>query len=263
MKRPTITAAIIAWNEQRNLPGLLQRLDWVDEIVLVDGGSNDATRQIAEQAGCRLFVRQMDSFSQQRNYALDQARGDWVLSIDADERPTAALAAEIRRVVALDRYAAYRLPIRSRIFGHAFRHSGTQDDAPLRLFRRGAARWIGLVHERLEVRGRVARLQHWAEHETLPDLAAFRVKMDRYTDLEARARVAAGRAPAWYQALFCAPREVFRRLVWKQGLLDGPPGWRFCVLSGWSEWVLACKHRRLWRQSRGGERLGCPEEACV
>jgi hypothetical protein len=76
--------------------------------------------------------------------------------------------------------------------------------------------------------------------------------MQHYTTLEAEARVAAGRRPAWYAPWLAPPREVLRRLLWKQGLLDGPAGWRFCLLSGLSEWVLAGKHRQLWQEGSLG-----------
>ncbi len=251
LRRPTITAAIIALNEAKNLPGLLERLAWVDEVVLVDGGSTDATREIAQRFGCRLFERPFDSFSRQRNYAIDQATGDWVLSIDADERPTPALIGEIRLAVGHTTATGFRVPIRSRIFGRPIRRSGTQNDCPVRLFRRGQAWWTGQVHEVLQVMGRVGRLDRWLEHDTLPDLRSFLVKMERYTTLEAQARVAAGRAPRVWDAWVAPPREIGRRLVWKQGVLDGPTGWAFSLLSGLSEWVLASKHRRLWEARHG------------
>jgi glycosyltransferase involved in cell wall biosynthesis len=246
--RPTISAALITLNEARKLPGLLERLDWVDEIVVVDGGSEDATFRIARQHGCHVVTRPLDTFARQRNFAFQLAAGDWVLSIDADERPTPGLIEEIRRRIGNGRQSAFRLPIRSTIFRRPLRRSGTQDDCPVRLFRRGRAHWEGEVHEVLRVRGRIGRLQHWLEHDTLPDLRAFLAKMHRYTALEARARVAAGRKPAWHEPWLAPPREVFRRLFWKLGLLDGPAGWAFCLLSGLSQWVLAGKHRRLWEQ---------------
>ena len=246
----TLSAAIITLNEEQALPGLLQRLDWVDEIVVVDGGSRDATVQIARSSGCRVTVHPFDSYARQRNRALDLARGDWVFSIDADERPTPSLAAEIRGKLASRRRSAYRVGIRSRIFGRPVRFSGTQDDRPIRLFRRGAARWSGDVHEVLRVSGRVGRLQGWLDHETLPDLTAFLAKMNRYTSLEARQRVAGGRSPRWRDAWLAPGMEVFRRLIWKQGCFDGPEGWAFCLLSGLSHWVLARKHRHLWRAAR-------------
>jgi hypothetical protein len=140
------------------------------------------------------------------------------------------------------------VPIRSRIFGRPFRFSGTQDDRPIRLFRRGAAVWEGDVHEVLRVRGPVGVLRTGFEHETLPNLAAFLRKMDRYTTLEARQRVATGREPRWRERWLAPAVEIGRRLIWKRGLLDGPQGWAFCLLSGLSQWVLADKHRRGWRK---------------
>ena len=245
-ERPTISAVLITLNEERNLPGLLAGLDWVDEIVVVDGGSRDDTFRIARRHGCHVVSRCFDSFARQRNFALQLAAGQWIFSIDADERPTPRLAEEIRRRIVQPRYNAFRLPIRSTIFGRPLRHSGTQDDCPIRLFRREGSQWTGNVHEVLRVSGRIGRLRHWIEHTTLPDRAVFLAKMRHYTSLEAAARVAAGCRGAWWQRWLAPPREVVRRLIWKQGLLDGPAGWAFCLLSGYSEWVLAQKQRRWW-----------------
>ena len=250
IRNPTISAAIITLNEERRLPSLLAALNWADQVVIVDGGSTDDTVAIARRHGCRLAVHPFDSFARQRNRAIEMATGDWLLSIDADERPTKRLAAEIRTRIAQSRHAAFRVPIRSRIFGRPFRHSGTQDDRPIRLFRRGAARWEGEVHERLRLAqsaARVGQLRAWLEHDTLPDLASFLQKMDRYTTLEARQRVASGQSPRWRDRWLSPIVETARRMIWKRGLLDGPEGWAFCLLSGLSQWVLADKHRRWWR----------------
>lgn len=245
---PRITAALIVLNEERHLDELLPRLDWVDEVVVVDGGSTDQSVELARSHGCQVWERPFDTFARQRNYAIHQASEDWVLSIDADERPTPALVAEIRERLCEDSCDAYRVPIRSTIFGRSFRYSGTQDDRPIRLFRRDAARWTGDVHEVMQVSGDVGRLDGWLEHHTIPDLSAFINKMHRYTSLEAAARVEAGRRPCLRDKWIAPVREVFRRLVWKKGLLDGPAGWAFCLLSGLSEWVLAQQHQRYWRE---------------
>jgi len=248
---PRITAALIVLNEERHLRQLLPRLDWVDEVVVVDGGSTDQSVEVARSHGCQVWERPFDTFARQRNCAIHQASGDWVFSIDADERPTPALVAEIRKRLCEDSYDAYRVPIRSTIFGRPFRYSGTQDDRPIRLIRRDAAQWTGDVHEVLQVSGNVGRLDGWLEHHTIPNLSAFMNKMYRYTSLEAAARVEAGRRPCLRDKWIAPAREVFRRLVWKKGFLDGPAGWAFCLLSGLSEWVLAQQHRRYWgeRQS--------------
>lgn len=253
---PTISVIVIALDEERNLPGLLAQLGWADELIVVDGGSYDNTAVVARAGGARVFERPFDDFACQQNFALSQARGDWVLSIDADERLTPAMIAEIRSRVADQRFDAYRVRIRSTIFGRRFRFSGTQDDRQVRLVRRGAARWVGEVHETLEVTGLVGQLWSWMDHDPLPDLAAFLAKMHRYTTLAAAARVAAGQPPRRRDAWFAPAREVFRRLLWKQGLFDGPEGWMFCLLSGLSEWVLADEHRRQWEKVHRVNRRG-------
>lgn len=243
---PTITVALITRNEAPNLRQLLPQLGWADQIVVVDGGSSDDTVEVARTCGCCLAVHGFDTFARQRNRAIDLSRSDWILSLDADERPTPRLVDEIHRALARSRYAAYRIPIRSEILGRPVRRGGTQDDRPIRLFRRAAARWCGDVHEVLEVKGRVGRLSGWLSHRTLSDYAAFLEKIDRYTALQAAERVRIGQAPRLLDAAIAPPREVFRRLIYKLGLLDGPTGWQFALLSGYSEWMLARRHRRLW-----------------
>jgi glycosyltransferase involved in cell wall biosynthesis len=243
MNRPTVSAAIIALNEERHLTALLPRLAWADEIVVIDGGSHDATVEIARRHGCRVMVHAFDNYARQRNRAIALATGDWVLSIDADERPTPGFATELARRLPKTRAGAFRVPIRSAIFGRRFRFSGTQDDCPVRLFRRGTSRWTGHVHEVLEFDGPLGRLEHWLDHETLPDLPSFLAKMNRYTTLAAESRCKSGQRPRWTDLWLAPVRETMRRLIWKHGWLDGPEGWAFCLLSGFSEWVLARKLR--------------------
>ncbi|MBL9125949.1 MAG: glycosyltransferase family 2 protein [Planctomycetaceae bacterium] len=248
-----ITAAIIAVNEAHHLPELFRSLSWVDEIVLVDGGSSDATVSIARRAPrVRCLERPFDNYAAQRNYAADQAQGRWILAIDADERATPGFADEVRRLTSQGSASAWRATIRSRIFGRRFRFSGTQDDRPIRLYDRTQARWHGDVHERLSVAGRVDQIAAPLDHQTLPDLASFLAKMQRYTSLAARAAVADGTSPRLGQRWTGAAREFARRFVFKQGWLDGPEGWAFCALSGLSAWVAADKHRRLWKANLAG-----------
>jgi len=244
--RPTLSVAIIAQDEERNLAELLPTLGWADEVVVVDGGSRDATVAQAARHGCRVIERRFENFAAQRNCALRHAACDWVLMLDADERPTPQLVRELRERLGRERVAAYRVPIRSRIFGRAMRYSGTQDDCPIRLVRRDRVCWTGDVHEVCLVRGRVRRLTHALTHTTLPDATAFLAKMHRYTRLAAAARVDRGERPSDSEQYLGPARELFRRFVWKLGVLDGPAGWAFCALSALSVWVGAREHRRLW-----------------
>jgi len=260
--RPTITAALMTLNEAENLRRLLPELDWVDQIVVVDSGSSDETLSIAQAHGCLIEQREMDNFAAQRNRAIELSSGDWILSIDADETPSPRLVREILQRIGTSLVSAFHVPIRSTIFGRPLRRSGTQNDNPVRLFRRDRALWEGDVHEVLSVDGRIGQMNNWLVHVTTPDLATFLSKMHRYALLEATARVEAGRGPRRIDSWLAPPREIFRRLFWKQGLLDGPAGWSFCLLSGLSEWVIAREHRRLWDEAARKE-TGCHAHACV
>lgn len=256
-----ITAAVITLNEAQNIAAWLAAHAWADERLVVDGGSADETTAIARSAGARVIEGRFEDFAQQRNRALDAAVGDWVLFADADERPSLQLPAELRRRLPDCRQDGFRIRIRSSIFGRRFRFCGTQDDCRVRLVRRGCGRWTGEVHEVLQVASRSGELAGWLDHVTLPDVATMLAKIDRYTTLAARARVKAGKAPQLHRAFVAPARETARRLFWKQGWLDGPQGWKFCLLSGLSEWQLERKHRELWRAKVQAVKVSNPDTA--
>lgn len=252
MRNPRVSAVLIVKNERENLAGLLPVLcPIVDEVVVVDDASDDGTRDVARAFGCRVLHRRFDTFSRQRNYALARASHDWILSIDADERPSDGFGEELRRRIVDERFAAYRVRIRSSIFGREFRFTGTQDDVPIRLFRRDEAAWIGDVHEVLRISGRTGRMRKGFSHRTHASLHVYLSKLNRYAALEARTRVDSGVGPRGRDLWLAPPREVFRRLVWKGGFLDGPEAWAFSALSGLCEWTIAMRHRAEWGRWKG------------
>jgi glycosyltransferase involved in cell wall biosynthesis len=248
MPEPRLSALILARDEAENLPDCLASLAWADErIVVVDAASTDRTEAIANRMADRVIVRAFDDFSSQRNAALDLATGDWVFAVDADERATPDLAGEIRRAISEGAHAGFRVPIRSVVLGRPFRFSGTQHDRPLRLFRRDAGRWVGTVHETVDLRGTAGQLQNALGHRTIPDMKTFLAKMDRYTTLEARRFADEGR-PLRSLDLTVRPAWTFAKLyLGKQGFRDGLEGLMFCALSGVSVAVRSWKHRELVR----------------
>ena len=251
-ERPLISALIIARDAEADLPDCIDALTWVDEIVVVvDAASRDATEVVARSLADRVIVRLFDNFASQRNAALELASGDWIFAIDADERATPALAAEVlaRISVGESAYSGFRVPIRSEVLGRPFRYSGTQHDLPLRLFRRGMGRWTGEVHETVDLEGAAGRLREPLLHRTLPDMKTFLRKMDAYTTLEAGRLSRQGRRPRRFDATL-RPLWTFLKLyVGKRGFLDGPEGFAFCALSGVSAAVRGWKLRELCRTS--------------
>ena len=250
--RPTVSALIVARDEAHHLPDCLASLAWADEtIVVVDSRSTDATEAIARARATRTVVRPFDDFAGQRNAALALATGDWVLAVDADERATPELAAEVRRAIADRAEIGHRVPIRSIVLGRPFRFSGTQHDLPLRLFRRDRGRWVGRVHETVDLAGPVGQLSANLTHRTLPDVATFLRKIDHYTTLEARQFHERGE-PFRPIDVTVRPAWVFAKLyLGKQGFRDGLEGLAFCALSGLSVAVRHWKHRELIRAAGG------------
>jgi glycosyltransferase involved in cell wall biosynthesis len=248
MPEPRISVLIVARDEAHNLADCLAAAAWADErVVVVDASSRDATEEVARRLAEVVAVRVFDDFAGQRNTALSLASGDWVLSVDADERVTPALAAEIRRITADlgAPFRGYRIPIRSEILGRRFGFSGTQHDRPLRLFRRDSGRWVGPVHEIVDLRGAVGLLENGLRHRTIPTMRIFLEKINAYTTLEAAGLAAARRT---YRATDLAIRPFwtfFKLYVLKQGFRDGVEGFMFCLLSGVSAAVRAWKHREL------------------
>jgi glycosyltransferase involved in cell wall biosynthesis len=248
-----VSVLILAKNEAENLPHCLATVTWANEvIVVVDRASRDATQAIASRGADLVTVRTFDDFAGQRNAALELASGEWVFAIDADERATPELAAEVRRVTAdqSTRHSGYRVPIHSVILGRPFRFSGTQFDWPLRLFRRGAGRWVGTVHETVELDGTHGRLTHALQHRTIPDMRTFLRKINEYTTLESLEFEREGRPYHGYDLTLRPPWTFLKLYLGKQGFRDGLEGFAFCALSGVSVAVRHWKHRELIRARR-------------
>ncbi len=255
MLETRVSVLILARNEAENLSDCLTSVSWADErIVIVDPASTDATESIARCEADRVALRPFDDFASQRNAGLALATGAWVFAVDADERSTPALAAEIRRVIADPNapHTGYRVPIRSVILGRPFRFSGTQHDRPLRLFRRDSGRWIGAVHETVTLNGTAGLLANPLRHRTIPDMETFLRKINEYTTLEAIKFEREGR-PCRAADLTARPAWTFVKLyLGKQGFRDGLEGLAFCGLSGFSVAVRHWKHRERLRAGRAG-----------
>jgi glycosyltransferase involved in cell wall biosynthesis len=241
-----ITATIITLNEERNLERALDSLDCVDEIVIVDSGSTDRTREIACRYGARFIEHTWPGFAAQKNFAAEQADNDWILSIDADEALTEGLSGEIMRLKqeaeAGEMQAlpnGYRMPRRAQYLGRWILHSGWYPDAKVRLYDRRHARWTGeYVHESVVVDGAVGALREDLLHYTCDSFSQHLRTLDRYTTLAAQDLLAHGRRASAVRLLLSPPWTFFRTYILQQGFRDG---WQGAAISAMAAWYVFLK----------------------
>ena len=222
-----LSAVLITFNTGDQLAPCLRSLSFCDEIVVVDSGSDDATRDVARRHGARVVEEAWRGFGPQKRYAASLARNDWVLCVDADEEVSTELAAEIAATLSHPRDIAYRMPRSNRFMGRYLRHGEGFPDWSLRLFDRRHAQWSDdVVHEKVVTAGSIGRLSEQAVlmHHSAESLATYLDKQNRYTSLQAEALYRVGeRANVWRLLLSPALRFVKFYLV-RLGFLDGLPG---------------------------------------
>lgn len=250
---PALTAILIAYNEERDLPRALASLRGLaDEIILVDSGSSDRTCDIAREFGVRLYAHKLESLAEQKNYAASFASHEWLLSIDCDEE----LSPELRASILAWKQQApsksgYDFPRLTSYLGGWIRHSGWYPDRKVRLYHRGQGRFVSVVHEAVQLNGPAGRLKGDLLHYTVQSLSEHEAKQDFLTTLAAEEMFALGRR-SWRAAMiFAPPWTFFQRLFLQLGVLDGRRG----LLIAWRSAIyIYMKFRKLGRL-RAGEKL--------
>jgi glycosyltransferase involved in cell wall biosynthesis len=244
-----ISAILITLNEEKNLEACLESIKWVDEIVIVDCGSRDRTEEIARAYTDRFRHRAWDGFARQKTYALGLASHEWILSVDADERVPAELAAEIRAAVAAGSRDGYRLKRDNYFLGRLMTGGGWQRDYQMRLFRKSRARMTDrLVHEGFEIDGATGTLEHPLLHHTYPSISDAFAKLNEYTSLEA-IEYAGSRRSSGGAVVAHTLSSFLRSYVSRRGYRDGAHG---LVLSLVSAAATALLYMKLWETQRGG-----------
>jgi glycosyltransferase involved in cell wall biosynthesis len=227
---PRISVAIVTLNEEERLRACLESVVWAEELVVVDAGSSDKTVAIAREFTDRVQFRAWDGYGAQKNFAIGQCRGDWVLSLDADERVSEALRKEIQ--AALEREppeSGFFVPRRNLFQGRWMRHGGLYPDWQLRLFRRGQGAFVErAVHESVRVNGPTGRLRTPLVHESYRSVADAVARLNRYSDLAAADLAAAGRGGTLVDLLVRPVWRFVSMYLLRAGFLDG---WRGLLLA--------------------------------
>ena len=246
---PTLSVAMIVKNEAHHLAQCLDTVTaWVDEIVILDSGSTDATQQIAEQYGAKFYQNtDWPGFGKQRQLAQQYVTSDYVLWLDADERVTPELRQSIQAAIAQDApNTAYKIPRLSEIFGHKIRHSGWYPDYVIRLYRKDFAHYGDqLVHEKVELpaNANIQKLQGDLLHYTYQNIHHYLVKSASYAKAWADQREKAGKKATLWQGISHAVGCFVKMYVIRLGFLDGKAGLLLAILSAHSTFV---KYADLW-----------------
>lgn len=228
-----VSATIITLNEADRIEEAIRALDFCDEVVVVDSGSRDATCEIAAGLGARVLTRSWSGYADQKNFAAGKAAHDWILNVDADERPTPELVGEILRwqTQETSRHAAYSMPRLTNYLGKWIRHSGWYPDRKVRLYDRRLSQWEGnFVHEALVVNGTVGAFAGDLLHYPFRSAADHHERVERYTHLAARAAEDRGQRFSVFRLVAGPPAAFFRAYVLRAGFLDGWHGLRIAYM---------------------------------
>lgn len=250
----SVSVVIVTLNEEANVRRCLESAKWADEIIVVDSGSADRTVEICGEYGCRIFKHKWTGDGPQKDYAIGQATGDWVLVLDADEEMTDTLACEIREAVASPKAAdVYFLSRRNNFLGKWMGHGGWYPDRVARLFKRDGARWTSkITHSHLDLapNAKTARLKNDLLHYTYPTLQEFIRKADRFSTKQAEQVLAQNRIPKRLRLRLIAafPIKFAETYIYKHGWRDGMHGFVASTLMAMRVFM---RYAKLW-ESRNG-----------
>jgi glycosyltransferase involved in cell wall biosynthesis len=250
---PDVTAVIAAHNESANIEACIASVEWAREVIVVENDSVDDTIDRARGAGATVISPRFTSIGAARNNAIERVHTPWVLVLDADERCTPELAAEIRERVKLPgNNVAFRVPRRNYFLGKEIRHGGWGSDKPVRLFRREIRYNANLVHEHVIVtKGGIGEVRNALLHYTYTSLDQYFEKFDRYSRWWAEQNFANGRRTSAAAVFFKPPARFVSMYLLKGGFRDGGHGLILAALAAGS--VMA-KYARLWERSRSAAR---------
>jgi glycosyltransferase involved in cell wall biosynthesis len=248
-----LSVVLITKNESANIRACLESVAWADEIIVVDSGSTDDTAAIARGTGAKVYVHpDWPGFGPQKNRALGYASKDWVFSIDADERVTPELRAELEHAIREGQADGYFCPRLSQFCGKFIRHSGWYPDYVLRLFKRGQAHFSdSLVHESVQLTGISAKLKAPLLHCSYLTMEDVERKVEHYSTAAAEQMFQAGKRATLVRAGVSAGWAFVRTYIVRLGVLDGVAGWNIACMNARTTWLkyrkLAVLHSRIIR----------------
>ena len=250
-----ITAIIPTFNEEVHIREAIESVLWCDEIIVVDSFSTDKTLEIARSfPQVRVLEHEYEHSAAQKNWTIPQAKNSWIFLLDADERPTPELVAEIKMILTqVSPFSAYWIYRRNNFMGKRINYSGWQSDKVIRLFKKDECKYQNKhVHAEVETTGRVSYLSKKLIHYTYKDITSYLKKADRYTTWGAQDRFhkfqAAGKNIGLAYIVFRPLGRFLRHYFWRLGILDGTHGFVVSALAAYNVFIRAVK---IWRLQNG------------
>lgn len=240
----------IFWPEEEDyLEACLKTVSWTDEIIVIDNGATAKTKAIASRYTKKIYRDEGNDFALRHTLGGQKATGDWLLYVDADERVSARLAGEIKRVIASPAADAYEIFRENYFLGKKVRFGERYPDYVTRLFKKEKVLgWYGEIHESAKIAGRIGRLDGPLYHLTHRDIASMMRKTINFAQIEARLRLKAGHPKVvWWRLLRVILTEGYTRLVKYQGWRGGTSGWIDGLFQAFSLFIV---YVRLWEEQR-------------
>ncbi|NOX97228.1 MAG: glycosyltransferase family 2 protein [Nitrospirae bacterium] len=251
MKNNRLSVVIITKNEEEDIGPCLESVKWADEIIVIDSFSDDRTVEICRKYGSKVFKTKYEGYAEKKNFAIEEAAGEWILSLDADERISPELIKEIKEVLRGNgNEDGYLIPMKFFFFGRWMRHGGLYPKPHLRLFKKGKGKFEEIaVHEGVKVEGRVGYLRYPMLHYSYKNLDDYLQKFNRYSTLDALDKAGKRRYGRWYPFLRL-PSEFILIYFIRQGFRDGFHGLLYSILQAFYVFV---KYVKLWERQQDGK----------
>jgi len=241
-----VSVTIITKNEEANIERCLKSLTWADEIVVADSGSKDSTVEICKKYNCNIIKTDWLGFGRTKKYAVDSAKYDWIISIDADEEITPELRDEIEKILQNPKLNGYRIKRKSFYLGKMINHCGWSNDYPFRLFNKKFGNFNEKeIHESVELKGEVGRIKSPILHYTYPTIALHIEKTNRYSSLQASELKERGKEYLILSALFLGINKFINMYFIRAGFLDGKEGFMLCSIASFGVYLKYIKLREL------------------
>ncbi len=247
-----LTALIPTGNEEHNIDAVIKSVAFADEVLIVDSYSTDSTIEIAQTHDINLIQREYGNSASQKNWAIPQAKHEWILLVDADERVSPELQKEILKIIEEDGETdAYWIYRQNYFMGRKMNYSGWQGDKVIRLFRKSNCKYEDKhVHAEIIVEGKTGYLKNKLAHYTYKDLGHLLYKADRYTTWGAYDRVEKTKRVTAFHLLIKPMFTFVKKYFFQLGILDGKVGF---ILAAHSGYYIFLRSLKMWRIKEGEE----------